>query len=176
VSSPESGWVAVATLGRVRGNRGEVTAWPLSDKPARYQDLREVYLAGAGLPEGRPYTVEEVWFHQGVLVFKFQGVDTIADAERLTGAEVRVPAAERVALEEGEYFQSDLVGCEVIERASGRRLGRVTGWEEGGGAGLLVVDHHWLIPFARSICVEIDPAAGRIAVDLPPGLKDVNVQ
>jgi 16S rRNA processing protein RimM len=176
VNLPESGWVAVAALGRARGNRGEVTAWPLSDKPSRYQDLREVYLAKAGVPEERPYTVEEVWFHQGVLVFKFQGVDTIADAEKLTGAEVRVPAAERVALEEGEYFQSDLVGCEVIERASGQRLGRITGWEDGGGAGLLVVDGHWLIPFARSICVEIDPAAGRIAVDLPAGLKDVNLQ
>ncbi|MGO9259436.1 MAG: ribosome maturation factor RimM [Bryobacteraceae bacterium] len=176
MSLPETGWVAVALLGRTRGNRGEVTAWPLSDKPERYQELREVYLEGAGVPEARPYTVEEVWFHQGVLVFKFQGVDTISDAERLYGAEVRVPSAERVALGEGEYFQSDLVGCEVIERASGRTLGRVTGWEDGGGAGLLVVDSHWLIPFARSICVEIDPAAGRIAVDLPAGLKDVNLQ
>ncbi len=173
---PEAGWVAVALLGKTRGNRGEVTALPLSDKPERYQELREVYLEGPGAREARPYTVEEVWFHQGVLIFKFQGVDTISDAETLAGAEVRVPAAQRVALEEGEYFQSDLVGCEIVERASGRLLGRVTGWEEGGGAGLLVVDARWLIPFARSICVEIDPASRRIAVDLPAGLKDVNAQ
>ena len=44
----------------------------------------------------------------------------------------------------------------------------------GGGAGLLVVDSNLLIPFARSICVEIDPAAKRIAVELPEGLKDLN--
>ena len=109
-----------------------------------------------------------------MLIFKFRGVDTISDAEKLAGAEVRVPASERVALDAGEYFQSDLVGCEVIERKSGRRLGAVTGWEDGGGSGLLVVDARWLIPFVRSICVEIDPAARRIAVDLPDGLKDVN--
>jgi 16S rRNA processing protein RimM len=175
VSQSDAGWVAVALLGRTRGNRGEVTALPLSDKPERYRDLREVYLEGAGMGRAEPYRVEATWFHQGVLIFKFQGVDTISDAERLSGAEVRVPASERVPLEEGEYFQSDLVGCEVIERASGRRIGCVTGWEEGGGAGLLVVDGHWLIPFARSICVEIDPAGRRIAVDLPAGLKDVNV-
>ncbi|HTX35982.1 MAG TPA: ribosome maturation factor RimM [Bryobacteraceae bacterium] len=173
MSLPESGWVAVALLGKTRGNRGEVTALPLSDKPERYQALRQVYLEGAGA-EPRPYTVEEAWFHQGALVFKFQGVDTISDAERLSGAEVRVPAAERVALDEGEYFQSDLVGCEIVECSSGRSLGHVTGWQEGGGSGLLVIDSHWLIPFARSICVEIDPAARRIAVELPAGLKDVN--
>ena len=38
----------------------------------------------------------------------------------------------------------------------------------------LVVDGEWSIPFARSLCVEIDPVARRIAVDLPEGLKDLN--
>jgi len=177
VSLPESGWVTVALLGRSRGNRGEITAFPLSDKPERYQKLRDVYLFGGGAPvPARPFTVQAAWFHQGALILKFEGVDTIEDAERLARAEVRVPAAERVALDDGEYFQSDLVGCEVIERGTGQRLGAVTGWEEGGGAGLLVVDGHWMIPFVRSICVEIDPGARRIAVDLPQGLKDLNLQ
>ena len=36
------------------------------------------------------------------------------------------------------------------------------------------MDGDWLIPFARSICVEIDPAAKRIVVDLPEGLLEVN--
>jgi hypothetical protein len=31
-----------------------------------------------------------------------------------------------------------------------------------------------LIPFARSICVEIDPAAKRVIVELPEGLEDLN--
>jgi 16S rRNA processing protein RimM len=170
VNPSDSAWVTVALLGKTRGNHGEVTALPLSDKPERYSQLHQVYL------EGRPYQVEQTWFHQGVLIFKFQGVDTISDAERLAGAEVRVPAAERVALDAGEYFQSDLLGCEVFERATGRRLGSVTGWQDGAGSGLLEIDSEWLIPFARSICVEIDTAARRIAVDLPDGLRDVNAR
>jgi ribosomal 30S subunit maturation factor RimM len=36
------------------------------------------------------------------------------------------------------------------------------------------VDGGLLIPFARSICKQIDPAARRIAVELPEGLKDLN--
>jgi len=174
VTSPTDGWVAIAVLGKTRGNRGEVTAFPLGGKPERYEALEEVHLfASGGTPSG-PYAVESTWFHNGTLIFKFRGVDTITAAELLAGAEVRVPLDQRIPLEQGEFFQDDLVGCQVVDRRTGQPLGTVSACEEGGGAGLLVVDGGLLIPFARSICVEIDPAAKRIAVELPEGLKDLN--
>ena len=105
---------------------------------------------------------------------KFRGVDSISDAEELAGAEVLIPASQRAALEPGEYFQSDLVGCEVRERGAGEALGRVAAWEDSGGNGLLVLDNGLLIPFARAICAEIDPAAKCILVVLPNGLKELN--
>ncbi|HEX3878520.1 MAG TPA: ribosome maturation factor RimM [Bryobacteraceae bacterium] len=166
----EEAWVTIALLGKTRGNRGEITAVSLSSKPERYSGLREVYLFGSG----ERYEVETTWFHNGTLVFKFRGIDSISDAEPLSRSEVRVPLSERTPLEAGEFFQSDLIGCEVIERATGERLGTVQDWDDGGGSGLLVLDGDLLIPFTRSICVEIDPASRRIAVELPPGLKDLN--
>ena len=170
MSLPEGDWVTVAVVGKTRGNRGEVSALPLSDKPERYQALRDVYLFGAG----ERYEVESAWFHAGALILKFRGIDSISDAEKLRGWEVRVPFSERAALEPGEFFQSDLVGCEVIEQGTGESLGRVADWTDSGGPGLLVLEGGILIPFVRSICVEIDPAAKRIAVQLPEGLKDLN--
>jgi 16S rRNA processing protein RimM len=172
-SGPPGEWVAVAQIGKTRGNRGEVTAVALS-KPERFQTLREVFLFASGGSAGEPYQVENTWFHGGTLVFKFRGVDTISDAEGLYGSEVRIPASERITPDEGEFFQSELIGCRVVDRRTGEPLGLVTGWDDGGGAGLLVIDGILLIPFARSICVEIDPAAKRIAVELPEGLKDLN--
>ena len=170
MNSPADGWVAIAVLGKTRGNRGELTAVPLSGKPERFEALEEVFLFGSGTR----YEVESTWFHQGTLIFKFRGVDTISAAELLAGAEVRVPLAQRMPLDPGEFFQDDLIGCQVVDRRTGQTLGKVSGWEDGGGAGLLVVDGGLLIPFARSICVEIDPAAKQIAVELPEGLKDLN--
>jgi len=167
--NPDQDWVTVALLGRARGNRGELAAISLS-KPERYENLREVFL----FPEGLRQEIEESWFHRGRLVLKFRGVDTISDAERLEGREVRVPMSDRMALEPGEYYQSDLIGCEVIDRGSGALLGHVTGWNAGGGAGLLEVEGGLLIPFARSICVAIEPEARRIVVELPDGLKELN--
>lgn len=171
MNSPEEAWVTVARLGKTRGNRGEITALALSDRPERYQSLGQVYLCGTGAPV--PRQVEHTWFHNDTLVFKFQGVDTISDAELLSGMEVRIPIAERTQIEPGEYFQSDLVGCAVVDRKSGARIGTVTAWQDGGGCGLLEVDNELLIPFARAICVEIDLAARRIAVDLPEGLREL---
>lgn len=170
MSESHSEWVTVAVLGKTRGNRGELTAQPFSSKPDRYESLKEVYLFGAG----ERFEVESAWFHGQVLIFKFRGVDTISDAERLSGQEVRIPISERIALEPGEYFQSDLIGCDVVDRRTGESYGRVKAWQDSGGSGLLELESGLLIPFARAICVEIDPPAHRIAVELPEGLRDLN--
>jgi 16S rRNA processing protein RimM len=164
-------WVTVAVLGKSRGNRGEVTAEPFSSKAERYECLKRVYLFG----NGQAVDVERVWFHDGVLIFKFAGIDSISDADSLRGAEVRVLLQDRAELEPGEYFQSDLIGCELIERGTGQSLGRVVDWADA-GSGLLVLESGALIPFARSICVEIDPAGKKILVDLPEGLKELHIR
>jgi 16S rRNA processing protein RimM len=173
-------WIAIALVVAPRGNRGEVAAIPLSDQPERFRRLSEVYLydaAKAGA-DHRRFPVEAAWEHKGRVVFKLRGIDTISEAERLRGCEVRIPLASRPELPTGEYYQSDLIGCEVIERSSGRRLGRVRDWVQHAGPALLEIEgedgKELLVPFARSICVEIDPPGRRIGVDLPEGLKDLN--
>jgi 16S rRNA processing protein RimM len=143
----------------------------------RYRGLRRVYLFSSA--EAAPFEIERVWLHRGRLIFKFRGVDSISQAERLQGAEVRVPRAERAEAPPGEYYHSDLAGCEVVERGTGERLGVVAGWQECGAAALLEVERAGteeplLVPFARAICVEIDLQARRILVELPEGLKELN--
>jgi 16S rRNA processing protein RimM len=177
-SETEPAWVTVARLGRVWGRRGELEAESLTSGPERFQGVEEVHLFG---PEGaggavRPIGLESVWDHRGRLVFKFRGVDSISAAEPLQGAEVRLPRSQRRPLEDGEFFQSDLIGCEVIGRATGERLGTVADCVEHGGPLLIEVRgaaKPFLIPFVRSICVEIDVAERRIVVDLPEGLRDL---
>lgn len=121
--------------------------------------------------------VERIWIHGEHVIFKFKGVDTISDAERLAGAEVSIPIDQRAAIDEGEYYQSDLIGCQVFDEHQ-RLLGEVKGWQETGGAMLVDVrtgdGKELLIPFAKSIFVKIDLPARRIDVKLPEGLEDLN--
>jgi 16S rRNA processing protein RimM len=166
--------VTLAVLTRVWGRRGELFAVSESGDAERFRELREVCVFDAA-GQATPREIESVWDHRGGLVFKFRGCDSIAEAELLRGAEVRIPREARRTLDQGEYFLSDLVGCEVLERG-GERLGVVLGWREHGGPALLEVGRAGeplLVPFARSICVEIDPARRRIVVELPEGLKDL---
>jgi len=152
----------------------------MSNRIERLARLEKVYLFGAdgSAIGGSPYEVESVWEHRGRVVFKFRGIDTISEAERLRGAEIRVPWTERYQLPPGEYYHDDLVGCEVIDADSGSTVGKVANWQEFGGSGLLDVrtadGEEVLIPFARSICVNIDLEKRQITVRLPDGLKELN--
>ena len=132
-------------------------------------------LVGDALP-ATMLGVERVWNHGGTLIFKFQGVDSINDAEKFRGAEVQVPAAERVELEPGEFYFSDLTGCELRDRASNRLIGLVTGTVEYGGPALLEIDGgRILVPFVKAICTDIRPQDRVILADLPEGLEDLSI-
>ena len=63
----------------------------------------------------------------------------------------------------------------VNVEADGNKLGTVTGWEDFGATGLLVVkgEKELMIPFAKKFCLEIDVAGKRIVVNLPEGLKEI---
>jgi 16S rRNA processing protein RimM len=137
---------------------------PLSNRADR---LKTVFV------REKPMELERTWMHGDELILKFAGVDTISDAEKLAGAEVAIPFEQRAALGEEEYYESDLIGCEVFD-ASGRSLGLVTDFEETAGAPLLHIGD-LLIPFAKSICTQIDPSNNRIVVNLPDGLLTLNV-
>lgn len=157
--------VAIARLLRARGNKGELAALPLSSQPDR---VKSVFV------NEEPMEIERAWMHGDQLILKFRGIDTISDAEKLAGAEVAIPFEERAALADDEYYESDLVGCEVFD-FTGRSLGLVTDFEETGGTPLLHVGNDLLIPFAKSICTQIDPTNKRIVVNLPDGLLTLNV-
>ena len=122
-------WVTLARIVRPQGRRGEVLADLLTDFPEQFTASTSLsLLSSAGVH--RAVTVENHWMptgrNAGRVVLKLAGTDSISDAETLAGAEIQLPADQRVALEEGTYYVSDLVGCAVDEGDT------ADGMEEGG--------------------------------------------
>jgi 16S rRNA processing protein RimM len=171
--------VTLARILRPRGLRGEVAAEILTDFPERLPKLREVWLAD-GRSAPRRVRVQRCWLtpsRGGQAIFHFADVDSIEAADTLRGLEVQVPIEQRARLDAGNYFVSDLVGCEVWEAGAASALGSVRDVEFPGGAPLLAIDTsegEVLVPLASEFCVRIDVKAKRIDVILPEGLRDLN--
>lgn len=173
----EADYLTLARITRPRGNRGEVTAENLTDSLRGFAKGNRLE---ARLPNRRPFEVEveEAWEHNGRLVLKFAGYDSISAAEGLRFAEVRTKRASLEPLPEGEYFLDDLIGCKMIDHADGREVGTVAEVYDPPGGVLLFAVHdeqgkELLVPFADEICLEIEIEAKRILVRLPEGMEDL---
>jgi len=166
--------VVIAEIFRPRGVRGELIARSLTDIPGRLEDLKRAHVRLASGVD-REVELSEAWPHKGDWVLKFQGVDSMDAADEFRGSDLWVPVTERAALPDGDYFQSDLIGCQVVDRASGKVIGLVEGWQQYGGPPLMeltVAGRELLVPFISSEC-QIDLGAGVIRMSLPEGILDL---
>src|SRR5262245_32379892 len=177
----EAEFVTIARVAKTQGRRGEVAATLLTDFPELFATRRKLHAlseAGSGRPgevSRRRLDVEDHWFHKGMVVLKFEGVDSISDAEKLIGSELQVPSSERAELGSDQFYVSDLVGCTVTD--AGREVGRIGDVQFGSGeAPLLVVEgeKQYLVPFAAAYIEKIALDEKRVAMNLPPGLLELD--
>jgi 16S rRNA processing protein RimM len=168
--------VLVARIAKPRGVKGEVACELLTDFPERFEWVEELI---AVFPGGRRerLALEGHWLHGDRVVLKLEGYDSPEAAAALAGCELAVPESEAVELEEGEFYDWQLEGCRVLT-VEGRQVGTVREvLHTGGEAPVLVIrdgaGRENLVPFAESICVEINVAARLIRVDAPEGLLEL---
>jgi 16S rRNA processing protein RimM len=171
-------WITLAVVVKTQGRRGEVAVELHTDVPDRFrQDMRLWALLKGG--ERREVTVEDLWPHKSFLVLKFQGVNTLSDAEPLVRAELQLPLAERATLEPSWTYLSDLIGCTVFDGA--REIGAIEDVQFGAGeAPLLVVKSGaklpYEIPFADAFLEKLDLGRKQVRMKLPEGLLEVNAK
>jgi 16S rRNA processing protein RimM len=192
--SGQAEFVTVARVVKTQGRIGEVAATLLTDFPERFATRKKLFAlrdaaqdkakpkveklssAGpAGAVQRRELQLEEHWFHKGMVVFKFAGVDSITDAEALIGCEIQIPRSERAELAADEIYVSDLVGCMVTD--AGREIGQVRDVQfSGGEAPLLVVqgEKEYLVPFAAAYLEKIDIEHKRLSMKLPEGMLELD--
>jgi 16S rRNA processing protein RimM len=171
-------FLAIARIVKPQGRRGEVAAEVLTDFPARFDGVRQVFLESPDR-QPEPAKVETAFAHKGRIILKFAGVDSIDEANRLRNLHVLIRHEERMELPAHHYYVSDLVGCRVItEQGERSELGTVTEVEPTGGVDLLHVrgpdGRELLIPLAEAVCTRINPEGKLIVVEPPEALLDLN--
>ena len=167
--------ILVGFVARAHGNKGQVILNSESDfAEQRFRQGARLY-ARIGDGPVEVLEVTAVRFQQGRPIVALAGFSSIGEAERLAGAELRVPESDQEPLPAGVYYHHQLVGCEVITN-TGEHLGRVRAIEGDGDATRIIVRGpraEVMIPLAQEFCA-IDVDAKKIVVTLPQGLLEVN--
>jgi 16S rRNA processing protein RimM len=160
--------VILGKVGAVFGVRGWVKLWSYTDPPANLLEYNELELGQSG--SWAPARLVEARPHGEALVGRFEGVEDRDGAAALVGAELAVAREALPPPGEGEFYWTDLVGLEVINR-EGVHLGRVREMMATGANDVMVVEgeRERLVPFLPGHWVDrVDLAGGRIVVDWDP--------
>jgi tRNA (guanine37-N1)-methyltransferase len=174
---PEGDRIAVGIIRKPHGVRGDASVEPWTADVSRFEDLTRVTLAAPHDRELRLAVIDGIRVHGSRLLLHFEGVDSPEEVGELRNWTIEIPASEARALEADEYYLHDLVGLELID-VDGVSRGVVTVADEAGSGVLLTVrrpdGHTYDVPFAASICTEIDITNRRMRVDLPEGIEDLD--
>jgi 16S rRNA processing protein RimM len=178
--TPEQDFIVIARIVRPQGRHGEVLADLLTDFPEKFAQRKQLWLSSEDTSPRRDCTLENHWFHKGRVVLKLSGVDSIGDAEKLSGSLVQIPSSERSKLKSNAVYVGDLVGSALIDvgQEHPRRVGIVADVQQSvGTAPLLLVNNaerQYEIPFATEYLVRFDASQKTLEMKLPEGLLDVN--
>jgi 16S rRNA processing protein RimM len=169
--------VPVGKIVKPHGVRGEMKVYPYSGNPENFALYRTVLLVRQPDDTPQPHELRNCRSQGRFAVMSLQGVDDRTAAEALIGCTVLVERQEFPETAEGEFYWHDLQGMAVVT-AGGIHLGRVSSMLATGAHDIMVVTgtgQEYLIPALDGFVVEIDREAGRIVVDPPEGLLDINV-
>jgi 16S rRNA processing protein RimM len=169
--------VVVGRIGRPHGIRGEVTVEVRTDSP----DVR--FATGSVLTTDParlgPITVAAARWHSGRLLLSVAGVHDRTGAEGLRGAVLSAEVDDDEIPEDAEeFFDHQLRGLAVVAVGSSDLVGVVDDVVHLPGQDLLSVKRDGgrevLVPFVAEIVTDIDLDAGRVTVDLPAGLLNLD--
>ncbi len=133
---------------------------PLSTYPERFAP-------GARLNLSRPQgsvtlVVAEARPHKGRLLVRFEGIESLQDAEALRGARLYIRRSQLAPLARGEYYEFQIIGLRVRTQ-QGTELGRVKEILHTGANDVFVTEQV-LVPAIQAAIASIDLQAGEVVI------------
>ena len=122
-----------------------------------------------------PYFIEHISDRGDKAFVKFDEIDTPEAAKQLKGCSLYLPKKARAKLKQGEFYNDEVVGFEVVDEKSGV-LGTIREILEIGPNRLVAVDRaagEILIPVNGPFIQEINRSKKKFKVDLPEGFLDI---
>lgn len=160
--------VLIGEVLRPHGNRGELKICPLTTDPERFLKLKEVIMQSGKIDQH--FKIISARVQKDMVLLALEGIETIDQAEKYRGWEVRIDRSEVLPLKEGWYY-FELEGLQVYE--GDVLLGTLTQVLETGANDVYVVrgtKGELCIPALKSVVQKVDVSGKRMDVILPLGL------
>ena len=143
--------VVIGKISAPHGVRGEVRIVPLTDFPERFENLKTVFLEDDSKME-----LESVKFSNKFIIAKFKNINSRNDIEIFNGKLLMLNRSDIPSLPEGEYYNFDIIGLEVIDD-KGSKLGKITEVLKTGSNDVYVVEgkKQLLVPALKKVVKEI---------------------
>ena len=164
------GLLEVGQIVNTYGIKGFVKVVPLVDDNNQFKSFKKLYIQyKKNLKE---LLVEEVKFSKNLVLLKFNGIDTIEQAEELRNYYLQAKRSD-IKLEKGAYFIVDLIGLEIYTE-EGEFLGILKEVLQPGANDVYVVEDETkkqiLLPVIPDVIKKIDIEGNKAIVKLLDGL------
>ena len=171
---PEADTITIGGIGKAHGLGGEIRLYLDRRFHGCFPCIDKVLLSTEG--EQREARIESRRFHTDVFLVKFDCVADRTEAETLQGYQVLVGRKEIEEAGAVGPFPEDLIGLHVVT-VDGKELGTIDDLLDYPAGDMFQVvsgTREYLIPSTPRMIVKIDIEGGRIIVDPPPGLLELN--
>lgn len=167
-------FITVGKLGKTRGVEGEIYVTPFTDFPDRFLELDEIFIQNKKNWETIKISSSRLIADRPVI--KFENVNSIEDAARLTNRLLAIGADQVVELPAGMFYIFDLIGCEVFDNSDNKRLGKIVDVEQYPANDAYIIEtddkKRILFPAVKKFVLEVDVENKKVIVD-PAGLTDI---
>jgi 16S rRNA processing protein RimM len=164
-------------IGKIIGTHGIKGQMKLNSYSGNADSLRVARSVTLKSPAGtlRELTLQSFNANSGKFIIGFKDFDDINQVDSFLGNEICLKRSQLPALDDDEYYWSDLIGLKVLTE-DGTLLGTVEDIFETGSSDIYVVrneEREYLIPAIGDVIKDIDPVGGKIIVTPIDGLLDL---
>lgn len=123
----------------------------------------------------REVIVESYRNHKNFLLVKFEGIDSVEEAEKLKNLQIKIDSDEVGELEENEFYFHEIIGCQVFDE-NDRNLGEIIDILTPGANDVWVIKgeegKEILIPYIEDVVKQIDIINKKVNIEVMEGLID----
>lgn len=123
----------------------------------------------------REVVVQSYRNHKNFLLVKFEGIDSVEEAEKLKNLQIKIDSDEVGELEENEFYFHQIIGCEVFDE-NDKNLGEIIDILTPGANDVWVIKgengKEILIPYIEDVVKKIDITNKKVNIEVMEGLID----